>query len=267
MAEAHFNNHLSALDDPFHTNLSQNHTQHSPQHATQPNNDPPCLTQAHSKNQKNRQGPNHSTAEYKNPLNLSANDPLCQQPWQAASRIACYIDASTSPDLGLSNPRMAGLVIYIVDMQIQPTNSIYIMATTQEIYSVVAAEAAALALATVILHRLNYKDVFFYTNCANLLELLHSPLQDNLPDWRMYNNLKIIQDCTQDRRPHFYKIDRELNSVADTLAKLAFNSPAIQSGDFALACSFGQHIPQCHLVSALSTLPLAHTRVLAACCC
>jgi hypothetical protein len=54
---------------------------------------------------------------------------------------------------------------------------------------VVAVESAALALAVVVLHRMNHHGVFFFSDCANLVDLLHSPLQEELPDWRMNKSL------------------------------------------------------------------------------
>jgi hypothetical protein len=122
-------------------------------------------------------------------------------------------------------------------------NSIYIRVVIQHIHSVAAAESATLALAVVVLHMMNYHGVFFFSDCANLVDLLHSPLQEELPDWRMNNSLQIIQDYTRDRMPHFFKIDRELNSTTDNLAKLAFNSPAVQYGNYVPSCSHELHVP------------------------
>jgi hypothetical protein len=55
-------------------------------------------------------------------------------------------------------------------------NSIYIRVVIQHIHSVAAAESATLALAVVVLHMMNYHGVFFFSDCANLVDLLHSPL-------------------------------------------------------------------------------------------
>jgi hypothetical protein len=54
-----------------------------------------------------------------------------------SSRTLCFVDASTLPDNGLSHQRRAGLGIYVVNLQVHPTNFIYIMATIQETHSVV----------------------------------------------------------------------------------------------------------------------------------
>jgi hypothetical protein len=43
--------------------------------------------------------------------------------------------------------------------------------------------------------------------------------------------------------PHFFKIDRELNSTTDNLAKLAFDSPAVQYGNYVPSCSHELHVP------------------------
>jgi hypothetical protein len=73
----------------------------------------------------------------------------------------CDIDAATTPDGSLytSRSRKVGLGIYIIDLQVNLVNTIYIRATHNKIFSVVNVEAAALALAATILTKLNLGEI------------------------------------------------------------------------------------------------------------
>lgn len=62
----------------------------------------------------------------------------------------CYVDASTAPDQSNAQPRLAGLGIFILNLQEQPAQAIYIKAKLQACTSVIMAEAASLALASAI---------------------------------------------------------------------------------------------------------------------
>jgi hypothetical protein len=79
----------------------------------------------------------------------------------ASPRPLCFVDASTQPDNGLSHMRRVGLGIYIVNLQVLPPNLTYIRVVAHETHSVIYAEAAALALAVVIIHRLGLHNVHF----------------------------------------------------------------------------------------------------------
>jgi hypothetical protein len=59
-------------------------------------------------------------------------------------------------------PRQVDLGIYIVNLQVQPPNLTYIRAVSNETHSVIYAEAATLALATVIIHRSGLHNVIFF---------------------------------------------------------------------------------------------------------
>jgi hypothetical protein len=77
------------------------------------------------------------------------------------SKILCYVDTSTHADNGLSHQRRAGLSIFVVNMQVQPTNYIYIKAVLQVTHSVIFAETTAIALAATVMHKLGYHQVTF----------------------------------------------------------------------------------------------------------
>jgi hypothetical protein len=64
--------------------------------------------------------------------------------------VRCYIDAFTTPDQHPQTMKSAGLGVFIVNTEAQPTQTVYIKATLQECSSVLMAEAAGLALAVQI---------------------------------------------------------------------------------------------------------------------
>lgn len=151
--------------------------------------------------------------------------------------------------------------------QVQPVNTIYIRASLEETHSVVAAEAAALALAAMLTHAMDMHQVSFLSDCNQLVTFLNAQDHSNPPDWRMLHFFQAIVEATSSRSCNFYRIDRALNSTADTLAKLAFTSPAVQFQNYVPSCSYQHNGHQCPLLGALTSVSLAQTRVLAASCC
>jgi putative N-acetylmannosamine-6-phosphate epimerase len=80
------------------------------------------------------------------------------------------VSQSTTPDQNHRQPttRSAGVGIFIVYLQVQPGNTIYIRAIQEEIHSVISAEAAAIALAATLLDQLDI-DVSFLSDCSQQL--------------------------------------------------------------------------------------------------
>lgn len=64
--------------------------------------------------------------------------------------IQCYADASTPLDQASMTNRLAGIGVFIVNTQMQPTQTVYIKAKLTNSSSVIMAEAAALALAAAV---------------------------------------------------------------------------------------------------------------------
>jgi hypothetical protein len=89
---------------------------------------------------------------------------MAQRMLPLSSRPLCFVDASTNPDNGFSHLRGVGLRVYVVNLQLQPSNFIYIRASLHETHSVIYAEAAALALAAMVLHRLDLHHVDFHSD-------------------------------------------------------------------------------------------------------
>jgi len=81
----------------------------------------------------------------------------------------CYVDASITPDQSDPQPRMAGLGIFILNPQAQHVQTIYIKSRMVTCTSVLMAEAASLALAVIVIHRLNINGYSFLSDCEQLV--------------------------------------------------------------------------------------------------
>jgi hypothetical protein len=214
-----------------------------------------------NENQISLQQTNLSTSSPLHCRNESDNPNIANTP-----HFLCYTDALTIPD-NIPFPRRAGLGIHIIDLQVQPANHIHIRASLREIHFVDSAEAAAMALAAVVLHKMNSNSVVFYSNCATLVDILNSRNSASLPNWRMKFYTQIFDDYTKGRRPQIVKLDRKMNCIADNLAKLAFESSAVQLHNYVPVCTSVHHVHQCPMLDALPSVTLGQTRILAASCC
>jgi hypothetical protein len=161
----------------------------------------------------------------------------------------CFVDAATTPDGGqyTLQPRIAWLGIYIINSQINPANTIYIRATHNKIYTVVNVEAAALALTATILNKLNLGEIAYFSDCSQSVDFINSGNPSDPPDWRMLPCIQDFNFAMGTSRHSVSKIHRDGNSIADSLAKLAFNSPHVQSMDYVPGCSYETHctVPPC----------------------
>jgi hypothetical protein len=73
--------------------------------------------------------------------------------------IACYTDASITPDGPDTQPRVAGFGIVFANLQDSPGNKLYIKAIINNASSVIMAEAGALALAARVAVNMGYTNV------------------------------------------------------------------------------------------------------------
>jgi hypothetical protein len=178
------------------------------------------------------------------------------------SSIICYVDASTSPDLHHPSSRRAGLGIFIINLQVQPANTFYIRASLGETHSVVSTEAAVMALAADLLHKIDFQHVTFLSDCAQLMAFLNSQDHSNLPDWRMKVHTQLFDDATLNRMPKVIKIHRNLKSTAHTLASLAFSSLVVPHQNYIPICSYEHLDHQCPLLDALTIVSLVQIRIL-----
>lgn len=140
-----------------------------------------------------------------------------------------------------SAPRKAGVGILFVNTQVQPVQTIYVQAIMTGTRSVNMAEAAALALAAMVADLINFNDIYFLSDCSQLVHFLNGDDHNHPPDWRMKPFTQIFDNCATSRRAKVYKISRTLNTTADALTRQAFSVsvPTIQS--FETVCSYSCH--------------------------
>jgi hypothetical protein len=188
--------------------------------------------------------------------------------------IRCYVDAATAPDNQPTIIRKAGIGILFVNPQVQPVQTIYIRAQLSQALSVLMAEAAALALAAIIADRLHYNNVTFLSDCQRLVHFLNSTdLFLNSTDltnpleWQIKHYSHMYINSTGTRQARIFKISRDLNVTADTLAKQAFRATAPSIPTLNHTCTNVTHPSQCPLLEALPNVRINHVILLAASWC
>jgi hypothetical protein len=108
--------------------------------------------------------------------------------------IRCYTDASTAPDLHTHGSRVAGLGVFFVNLQTTPPQSIYIKATMKTAFSVLMAEAAAMALAATLLEslQLHLQHATILSDNQQLVNFLNGSDLAHPPDWRIKPYTQLI---------------------------------------------------------------------------
>ena len=104
--------------------------------------------------------------------------------------------------------RRAGIGVFIINMQVQPPQHIYIKATMLESTSVLMAEAAALALAATVTERLHLQHTNFLTDNQELVLFLNASDHSNPPDWRIKHFTQLFIDFTEQSSTRIFKIQR-----------------------------------------------------------
>jgi hypothetical protein len=137
--------------------------------------------------------------------------------------VRCYVDGSTEPDRPSLPPRLAGLEIFFVNALVQPAQTIYIKAHMPVTQSVIMAEAAALALTALVNNRLSFNNITFLSDCQQPVHFLNLADQANPPDRGMKPFTHIFTTSFAYYHTKIYKINRTLNSTADSLARQAFS--------------------------------------------
>jgi hypothetical protein len=176
----------------------------------------------------------------------------------------CYVDVAVVPDSYNTNTNMAGLGIFILNFQVQPTQAIYIKAQLNNCHSVLMGEAAALALGATIVKALQLYSCNFLSDSQQLVHFLHQDRQDHLSQWRIKPFTQSYSNIAGTLQAQLYKISRQTNITADTLAKQA------QSSTFsteAFHCNRSQCGIICSLLQALLDVNLTNVTILTAACC
>jgi len=176
---------------------------------------------------------------------------------------------STMPDQVPSTPRKAGIGIFIINTQVQPTQNIYIKAAMSSSVSVLMAEAAAMSLAAVITDRLQLQHTNFLSDNQDLAQFFNSADYSYTPDMRIKHLTQTFVNHTQHRSTGTFKINRSLNQTAHTLARQAFQEcqSMYTPPTAACTCSNLAHVHQCPLAVLLQNVTIDSVMVLTARCC
>jgi hypothetical protein len=94
--------------------------------------------------------------------------------------VRCYTDASIAPDLLSLPPRAASIGLFIINTQVNPTQTIYIKAKMTRATSVLMAEAAAIALAAIVTDWQHLQHINFLSDNQYLVHFLNAEDQANL---------------------------------------------------------------------------------------
>jgi hypothetical protein len=194
------------------------------------------------------------------------NTYICHMP-AILQGYTCYIDASTAPDQPHLPPRLAGLGIFITNLQEIPTQMTYIKAKMQASTSVIMAEAAALALAAAIMDRLNLTGINYLSDNEQLVRFLNSDDHSNPPDWRIKPFTQVFNNHTTGTNVKVYKIHRSQNSTAHNLARQALQEAAQQNQDATFSCLSEHNVNPCQWLQALHDVDLHNVTITAALCC
>jgi hypothetical protein len=126
------------------------------------------------------------------------------------------------------------------------------------------AEAAALALASSITQAMQIHNCNFLSDCQQLVHFLNKPHLSNPPDWRIKPFTQHFANNANHTSSRLFKINRNLNSTADGLARQALASQAL---DFHSHCSNVQCGPFCSVMHALLFVDLPCVNIIVASCC
>jgi ribonuclease HI len=178
----------------------------------------------------------------------------------------CFVDASTSPDQPNQVNRTAGLGIFFLIMQENQFSAMYIKAKLQACTSVLMAEAAALALASVIAQNLNITGTRYFSDSEMLVQFLNKEDQSNPPDWRIKPFTQLYSNNVSSSSATVHKIHRSFNTTAHVLATQALQETSLQ-GNLDFLCSSEQHVNPCSNHQALLMVSLNDVTISAARCC
>ena len=130
--------------------------------------------------------------------------------------------------------------------------------------SVLMAKAASLALAAIVIHRLNINGCSFLSDCEQLVQFLNKADCSTPPDWRIKPFTQTFLNHARTMSSQVFKISRNHNTKTNVLASQALNS---QASHLEKLCSFEHCFSQCFVVQALQSVDLNDVTILAPRCC
>jgi hypothetical protein len=160
----------------------------------------------------------------------------------------------------------AGLGIYILNSQIQPSVTVTFKAVLRDSQSVFVAEAAALAFATSLLHFMQMDHVNYFTDNQLLAHYLNNADRFDIPDWRAAAYTHIINSSLTGASKVFH-ISRTHNGMADSLAKEGLHLLNSNSLLPNFSCTNPSHVVDCPFLGALQSVTVDSVMVITASCC
>jgi hypothetical protein len=178
----------------------------------------------------------------------------------------CYTDAASAPDHLSNGNTSTGLGIYISNSQLQPPITVSFKAVLTDSQSVLTAEAAALAFASLLLHFMQMDQINYFTDNQLLAHYLNNVDRFDIPDWRAAPYTHIISSSLAGDSKVFH-ISRTHNGVADSLAKegLLMHNSNSQIPNF--CCTNPSHVLGCPFLRALQHVTINSVMVITASCC
>jgi len=197
-------------------------------------------------------------------LGLMANQATCRYPMLLRG-VKCYSDASTLPDMLVSDPRKAGLGIFVIDPRNQAR--FFIKAKISNITSVLMVEAAGLALAASIISLLQTNDISFLTDNQQLVNFFNGQDLNSPPLWEIKPFTQRFLNEVSNQNIQVLKIARGFNATAHTLATQAFRHLDDQCNLPCITCTNESHGSSCPLHAALQSVTWDSFSLIAASCC
>lgn len=176
-----------------------------------------------------------------------------------------YIDASTPPDDPALTPRVAGLGIFILDPA--GPSKIFIKAQVRQINGVRMAEVASLALAAMIVSRLNVMNPSFLTDNLILAAYFNSSDLGSPPRWDIRPFTQRVLNIMANSSYRVLKIHRSFNTTAHILAHQAFRTSEPQCNWPTVSCSNVSLTNGCPLNEVLRLVNRELFTPIAATCC
>ncbi|CAL4886218.1 unnamed protein product [Urochloa decumbens] len=177
----------------------------------------------------------------------------------------CYTDASIPPENQIIGPTLAGLGIYVQNLQVQGHSALMIKAQVQDATSPLQAETLAAQLAAQVMKALQHQQCKYFSDCQLLVDTLKAPDPMRRPaHWRLRPLIAKIMSDSAPLQPDFCKIARQHNKVAHRLAKQARQSVP-HSCNF--TCENQMHPGPCPVLYALENFMEGNFSLLSVKCC
>jgi hypothetical protein len=183
-----------------------------------------------------------------------------------------YTDASIPPDQTIMDNHNAGLGVFLQSSGPLHNFNVYIQANLASVSSVFTAEAAALALAAILVRRLNISEATFLSDNQQLVTYLNSTSAVQLPRWDAKIYTQHFKNASEGRHFRIYKISRNLNRTAHVLVSQARHNSHVSLGALALTnvtvtCNNPSHISSCPFRDALDHVIWGNLSHITASCC